>query len=89
MTHWIRIVVIGAALTVLVTSAASAQSPSMTIKTDEAQRVPPEVLEKREQVDKAYQDAIKKTPTTAQKPVDPWGNVRPTTNATDKSAKGR
>lgn len=88
MNRSIRLVLIGSTLSVI-TGVASAQSPGMTIKTDQQQWISPEELEKRDQVDKAYKDAIKKTPAAAQKPVDPWGTVRPAAAPTEKSAKGR
>ncbi len=85
MTRILRIAFGTVAITTLVSGAAWAQA--MIIPTNQDRRLSPEELEKRQQADEAYKEAIKKTPPVQQKNTDPWGSVRPA--ATDKTAKGR
>ncbi|HZP78145.1 MAG TPA: hypothetical protein VFB45_18520 [Pseudolabrys sp.] len=87
MKRLFRIAVATAVIATPTAGAALAQGgPALTIPTNETRRLSPEEIEKRKQVDDAYQEAIKKTP-AAQKSTDPWGNVRPSTDT--KKTTGR
>ena len=72
-----RIVYAAAAVMLMLTAPASAQSKASTMPTPEQMMggKTPDQVEKEEAADKAYKESLKKIP-DAKAPSDPWGTAR-------------
>jgi hypothetical protein len=73
----VRIVYAAAAVMLMLTAPASAQSKASTMPTPEQMMggKTPDQVEKEEAADKAYKESLKKIP-DAKAPSDPWGTAR-------------
>jgi hypothetical protein len=87
----LRKIIHAAAIATLLVGNAFAQlpMPGIDLNPDSSRRpLSPEEKEKQEAIDDAYKSAIKKIP-DKQKPVDPWGNIRPEPPTSSKTKHGQ
>jgi hypothetical protein len=82
-------ILLTAAIAAALTGSALAQMPMPSISLGGDKPPPtPEQLEKQKIIDKAYRSATQKIPD--KKPVDPWGNVRPSpATASQKASQNK
>jgi hypothetical protein len=84
----LRKMIHAATVLALLTGIASAQFKPGISLTPEDRPLTPEEKEKRKAVDDAYKSAIEKIP-DKQKPVDPWGTIRPNPATSPNVKKGQ
>ena len=77
-SRWSRLIPLAGVLLALMTAYASAQGPP-PIGPRGTRTLTPEERERQKQIDNDYKAANKMIPN--QKPIDPWGDVRPTQTA--------
>jgi hypothetical protein len=75
-----KLILLAVALALMITNAYAQQTPKINLlQGDQKRPLTPEEREQQKKLDDNYKAATKKVPD--QKPIDPWGDVRPTQTA--------